>query len=90
MDRMKNIVVRGLWTVGLASGMLLAGGCASHYYAVTDSGSGKTYYAPKVQTDKKSGNVSFVDAASGVPLTVKHPQVKTISRAAFNRAVFSQ
>ena len=72
---------------GLLLACVLLAGCATKYYRVTDAAAGKTYYTPKVQRDKKSGAVSFVDAASGVPVTLQKPQVKAINRAQFDQAL---
>jgi hypothetical protein len=78
------------WTAlvgGVALLPWLGGGCAATYYSVTDPAAGKTYYTPKVQTDKKSGSVTFVDVGSGVPMTLSKPQVKRLNRKQFTQAL---
>ncbi len=72
---------------GLVLACVLMSGCAAKYYRVTDADTGKTYYTPKVKKDKKSGAVSFVDAASGAPVTLQKPQVTQIKRAQFDQAL---
>jgi hypothetical protein len=90
VEPMKQTFRPRLPLLGIVSLCLLAGGCASSYYSVTDPASGKTYYAPKVQTDKKTGMVSFVDVGSGVPMNLQKPQVRKISRQQFNQALYKK
>jgi hypothetical protein len=87
---MKKTLWRSLSLFGLVFCGLLAGGCATHYYCVTDTASGKSYFTPKIRKDKKTGAVSFLDARSGAYLVVPTNQVRQIKRPEFNQALYAK
>jgi hypothetical protein len=73
---------------GVTACLLVASGCStSKFYRVTDSASGKAYYTPRVSKEKKTGVVHFIDAATGVQVTLTRPEVKKISRERFNEGL---
>jgi hypothetical protein len=88
MQVMKKIArLRGLFWGAVALAVLADGCSTSKYYCVTDPASSKVYYTPRVQKDKKTGVVSFVDAASGVQITLPKSTVKQIDRNRFNEGL---
>ena len=50
---------------------LMAAGCSTHYYRVTDPGSGRTYYTNKFERVWQGGAVNFEDAQSGISVTLQ-------------------
>jgi len=71
---MYTCVIRGVLVCGL---IMLMTGC-SHYYRVTDPGSGKTYYTTKIHEDK-GGAVKIKDERTRSTVTLQSSQVKEIS-----------
>ena len=62
---------------------LMAAGCSTHYYRVTDPGSGKTYYTNKFERVWQGGAVNFEDAQSGISVTLQSSEVKELSEGEF-------
>ena len=62
---------------------LMAAGCSTHYYRVTDPGSGKTYYTNKFERVWQGGAVNFEDAQSGISVTLQSSEVKELSEGDF-------
>lgn len=60
-------------------------GCASHYYAIQDTASGKTYYARNIS--KSGGAISFRDELSGSLVRMQSYEMREINRREFSRAV---
>lgn len=75
-------MVRLLLAISLLSG-LLAAGCSTHYYQVTDPESGKTYYTNKVERVWQGGALNFEDAQSGSSVTLQNSEVKELSEGEF-------
>ena len=71
-----------LLAVSILSG-LMAAGCSTHYYRVTDPESGKTYYTNKVERVWQGGAVNFEDAQSGISVTLQSSEVKELSEGEF-------
>jgi hypothetical protein len=75
-----------LLTVSLVSG-LMAAGCSTSYYRVTDPGSGKTYYTNKLEKAVQGGAVKFEDTQSGSYVTLQSSEVKELSEGEFMAGV---
>ncbi len=76
-----------LWTTfGLA---LLATGCSSHHYRVTDPASGKEYYTTKIQETGKAGAVKIKDEKTGSIVTLQSSEVKAISSEEYEAGLAS-
>ena len=72
-------MLKPLLTVCILSG-LMATGCGTHYYRVTDPESGKTYYTNKIERVWQGGAVNFEDAQSGNSVTLQNSDVKALGR----------
>jgi hypothetical protein len=75
-------MLKPLLTVCILSG-LMATGCGTHYYRVTDPESGKTYYTNKIERVWQGGAVNFEDAQSGNSVTLQNSEVKELSENEF-------
>lgn len=75
-------MVRLLLAISLLSG-LLAAGCSTHYYQVTDPESGKTYYTNNVDRVWQGGALNFEDVQSGTSVTLQNSEVKELSEGEF-------
>jgi hypothetical protein len=64
-------------------GGLMAAGCSTSYYRVTDPGSGKTYYTNRIEKAVQGGAVKFEDAQSGSYVTLQSSEVKQLSEGEF-------
>ena len=71
-----------LLTVGILCG-LMATGCSTHYYRVTDPESGKTYYTNKFDRVWQGGAVNFEDTQSGISVTLQSSEIKELSEGEF-------
>lgn len=71
---MNTSVIRGLLACGLILGVA---GC-SHYYRVTDPGSGKTYYTTDIHEDR-GGAVKIKDSRTMSTVTLQSSEVREIS-----------
>jgi len=76
---MKRTFARGLYVV-VFGWALLATGCVSSYYKVTDPASGRVYYTEKVSTENKGGAVKLKDARSKAVVTLQNSEVIEISK----------
>jgi hypothetical protein len=75
---MKRTFASGLYVVVFGCA-LLATGCASSYYKVTDPASGRVYYTDEVSTER-SGAVKLKDARSKSVITLQNSEVIEISK----------
>jgi len=75
---MKKSVKFGWLAASLCAG-LLAAGCSSTYYKVTDPQSSTAYYTEKVDTLMGTGAVKVKDARTGSIVTLQSSEVKEIS-----------
>jgi len=71
-----------LLAVSILSG-LMAAGCTTHYYRVTDPESGKTYYTNNVDRVWQGGALNFEDVQSGTSVTLQNSEVKEVSEGEF-------
>ena len=71
-----------LLAVSILSGFMAAG-CSTHYYRVTDPGSGKTYYTNNVERVWQGGALNFEDAQYGISVTLQSSEVKELSEDEF-------
>lgn len=71
---MKTYLIRGLLVCGL---VVIVGGC-SHYYRVTDPGSGKMYYTKNIHEDR-GGAVKIKDDKTRSTVTLQSSEVREIS-----------
>jgi len=71
-----------LLAVSIMSG-LMAAGCSTHYYRVTDPESGKTYYTNNVEGVWQGGALNFEDVQSGTSVTLQNSEVKELSEGEF-------
>jgi hypothetical protein len=60
----------------------IAAGCASKYYKVTDTSTGKPYYTQEVS--KNATAVQFKDAKTGAATTLQSSQVLEIEKGAYS------
>jgi hypothetical protein len=74
---MKRTFVSNLYVVVFGCA-LLATGCASTYYKVTDPASGKVFYTEEVKAES-SGAVKLKDARSKAVVTLQNSEVIEIS-----------
>lgn len=65
---------------------LLATGCASTYYRVTDPASGKVYYTEKVSSER-GGAVKLKDARSKSDVTLQNSEVTEISKDEYKKGL---
>jgi len=63
--------------------VLMAAGCSTHYYRVTDPVSGKTYYTNNVDRMWQGGALNFEDVQSGTSVTLQNSEVKELSEGEF-------
>jgi len=75
-------MLRLLLAAGILCG-LMATGCSTKYYRVTDPGSGKTYYTNKFERVWQGGALNFEDAQSGSSVTLQNSEVKELSEGEF-------
>ena len=74
----------GIFTVcGL---MMIAAGCTTYYYRVTDPASGKEYYTTNVKDKGRSGAVKITDDKSGSSVTLQSSEVREISEDEYKAA----
>jgi hypothetical protein len=66
-------------------GFALLAGCAKHYQ-ISDTSSGKTYYAKGYDESRRTGQVSFKDAKSGSKVSLDSAEIKKISKSEFKDA----
>ena len=78
-----------LLAVCILSG-LMAAGCSTSYYRVTEPGSGKTYYTNKLEKAVQGGAVKFEDAQSGSYVTLQSSEVKELSEGDFTAVLANQ
>jgi hypothetical protein len=71
----------------LALALLFLGGCAGHYYRVTDTSSSHVYYTRDVHTIRRTGTVEFKDAKTGAKVTLPSSQVEKISEAQYQQGI---
>ena len=71
---MNTSVIRGLLVGGL---ILMVAGC-SHYYRVTDPGTGKTYYTTDIH-EERGGAVKLKDDRTKSTVTLQSTEVREIS-----------
>jgi hypothetical protein len=82
---------RSYIAVGTLCGcMLIAAGCSSPHYRVTDPASGKEYFTTKVQEAGKGGAVKVKDAHTGSMVTLQSSEVKEISEDAYDAGIAAQ
>jgi len=62
-------------------------GCSS-YYSVTDPATKKVFHTPKVTYNKRQSSVTFVDARTGMVLSVTNAVVTKLTRDQFNKALW--
>ena len=65
-------------------------GCASHYYRVTDPGSGKSYLTKKVDQTGRGGTIKFKDQRSGGHVTLQSSEVKEISEGEYEAGLVAK
>ncbi|HEX8749953.1 MAG TPA: hypothetical protein VF732_02485 [Nitrospira sp.] len=71
---MNTSVIRGLLVCGL---ILIVAGC-THYYRVTDPGTGKTYYTTDLN-EERGGAVKLKDDRTKSTVTLQSSEVREIS-----------
>jgi hypothetical protein len=79
---MKTYVIRGLLVCGL---ILVVTGC-THYYRVTDPGSGKTYYTTDIHEDR-GGAVKIKDDRTRSTVTLQSSEVRELSEDEYEAEV---
>jgi hypothetical protein len=79
---MNTYAIRGVLVCGL---MLTVAGC-SHYYRVTDPGSGKTYYTTDIHEDR-GGAVKIKDERTRSTVTLQSSEVREISEDEYEAEV---
>lgn len=79
---MNNYVIRGV----LVSGMVLIVGGCSHYYRVTDPGSGKSYYTQDIH-EGRGGAVKIKDDRTRSTVTLQSSEVREISAEEYEAEV---
>jgi len=75
-------MLRLLLAAGILCG-LMATGCSTKYYRVTDPGSGKTYYTNKFERVWQGGAVNFEDGQYGISVTLQSSEIKELSEGEF-------
>ena len=71
---MNTFVIRSLLVFGL---VVMVGGC-SHYYRVTDPGSGKSYYTQDIH-EGRGGAVKIKDDRTQSTVTLQSSEIREIS-----------
>ena len=79
---MNTYAIRGLLVCGL---VLLLAGC-THYYRVTDPGTGKTYYTTDMSKET-GGGVKLKDERTRTTVTLQSSEVREISEDEFEAEV---
>ena len=79
---MNTSMIRGLVVCGLILGVT---GC-THYYRVTDPGSGKTYYTTDIHEDR-GGAVKIKDDRTRSTVTLQSSEVREISEDEYEAEV---
>jgi len=79
---MTTSVIRGLLVCGVILGVA---GC-THYYRVTDPGSGKTYYTTDIHEDR-GGAVKLKDDRTRSTVTLQSSEVREISEDEYEAEV---
>ena len=79
---MNASVIRGLLVGGL---ILMVAGC-SHYYRVTDPGTGKTYYTTDIH-EESGGAVKLKDDRTKSTVTLQSSEVREISEDEFEAEI---
>ena len=84
-----------MWRSNIAVGAvcgftLIAAGCSSPHYRVTDPASGKEYFTTKVQEAGKGGAVKVKDARTGSTVTLQSSDVKEISSDEYDAGIAAQ
>lgn len=74
-----GIMLRHIVSVWVIAAALVAAGCASTYYKVTDLGSGRAYYTDQV-VQHPGGGVSLVDARTGDNVTLQNSDITVITK----------
>src|SRR5215216_1814985 len=69
---------------------LIAAGCSSPHYRVTDPASGKEYFTTKVQEAGKGGAVKVKDGNTGSMVTLQSSEVKEISGDDYDAGIAAQ
>ena len=82
---MKRTIAYRLGAVGFGVA-LLATGCATYYYKVTDPASGKMYYTEKI-SNERGGAVRLKDARSKADVTLQNSEVTEIREEEFKAGV---
>jgi hypothetical protein len=70
--------------IGVCVWSLMTAGC-SHYYRVTDPGSGKTYYTTSI--DERSGRVKFKDDRTGNTIILHSAELSEMSEDEYGAEV---
>jgi hypothetical protein len=81
LNAMKWFIANGYFVAVLGM-LVLATGCASHYYKVTEPISGSVFYTKEIDNEK-GGAVKLKDARTGSMVTIQNSEVKEISKQEF-------
>ena len=74
--------------IALCAAVLLAAGCASSYYKVTDPTTGKVYYTDQL-TKHDKGSVTLKDGMTGNMVNVQNSEITEISKEQYDVARYS-